>query len=197
MSDEQKHSLLELGLCDVLIPLTKSSNVEVQGHSAAALSNLTSLGMALVGEADIAGDYSYFVRVWEEPQGGIRGFLLRFMASKDEIDEHIGVWTLIQLIESNGKCYAMGADLDPRIHRLIRRMPEIPDLLTSILGSAPLEEQQTDTEEPDGSEVVHLARTALVSLKKLRSLEDLERPATKIVLIEPEHPGPPPENPQS
>ena len=48
MSDEQKHALLELGLCEVLIPLTSSANVEVQGHSAAALSNLTSMGIVLV-----------------------------------------------------------------------------------------------------------------------------------------------------
>jgi len=52
MSDEQKHSLLELGLCDILIPLTKSSNVDVQGHSAAALSNLTSVGASL-GEGGV------------------------------------------------------------------------------------------------------------------------------------------------
>lgn len=45
MSDDLKHALLEMGLCDVLLPLSASSNVEVQGHAAAALSNLTSMGM--------------------------------------------------------------------------------------------------------------------------------------------------------
>ena len=44
MSDELKRALLDMGLRDVLIPLTSSENVEVQGNSAAALSNLSSMG---------------------------------------------------------------------------------------------------------------------------------------------------------
>ena len=44
MSDELKRSLLEMGLCEVLVPLTSSENVEVQGNSAAAISNLASSG---------------------------------------------------------------------------------------------------------------------------------------------------------
>lgn len=102
MSDDLKHALLEMGLCDVLLPLTASNSVEVQGHAAAALSNLTSTGISEKDKADEAGNYSYFVKDWTAPADGIRGFLLRFMASRDEIDQHIGVWTLIQLLESNG-----------------------------------------------------------------------------------------------
>jgi vacuolar protein 8 len=45
MSDELKPALLGMGLCDVLVPLTSSENVEVQGNSAAALSNLSSMGL--------------------------------------------------------------------------------------------------------------------------------------------------------
>jgi vacuolar protein 8 len=44
MSDELKGSLLAMGLLNVLVPLTSSENVEVQGNSAAALSNLSSMG---------------------------------------------------------------------------------------------------------------------------------------------------------
>jgi vacuolar protein 8 len=44
LSDELKPKLLELGVFDVLIPLTESENVEVQGNSAAALGNLSSKG---------------------------------------------------------------------------------------------------------------------------------------------------------
>ena len=44
MSDELKRVLLGMGLCEVLVPLTSSDNVEVQGNSAAALSNLSSMG---------------------------------------------------------------------------------------------------------------------------------------------------------
>jgi hypothetical protein len=43
-TEELKPQLLEMGICDVLIPLTNSSSIEVQGNSAAALGNLTSKG---------------------------------------------------------------------------------------------------------------------------------------------------------
>ena len=45
LSDQLKTDLLNLGVFDVLIPLTESSSVEVQGNSAAALGNLSSKGM--------------------------------------------------------------------------------------------------------------------------------------------------------
>lgn len=47
LSDELKTHLLELGVFDVLIPLTKSPSVEVQGNSAAALGNLSSKGKSI------------------------------------------------------------------------------------------------------------------------------------------------------
>ena len=105
MSDELKRALLGMGLIDVLVPLTSSENVEVQGNSAAAISNLASAGIFTTtseSELTVAGDYSNFVRTWEKPGDGLRGFLLRFLASRDEIDQHIAVWTLTQLLESDG-----------------------------------------------------------------------------------------------
>jgi vacuolar protein 8 len=45
LSDELKSHLLQLGVFEVLIPLTKSPSVEVQGNSAAALGNLSSKGL--------------------------------------------------------------------------------------------------------------------------------------------------------
>ena len=42
--DELKGQLLEMGICEVLIPLTNSPSSEVQGNSAAALGNLSSKG---------------------------------------------------------------------------------------------------------------------------------------------------------
>ena len=44
MLDELKGQLLEMGICEVLIPLTNSPSSEVQGNSAAALGNLSSKG---------------------------------------------------------------------------------------------------------------------------------------------------------
>ena len=43
--DELKGQLLEMGICEILIPLTNSPSSEVQGNSAAALGNLSSKGM--------------------------------------------------------------------------------------------------------------------------------------------------------
>ena len=45
LSDELKGHLLKLGVFDVLIPLTASESLEVQGNSAAALGNLSSKGL--------------------------------------------------------------------------------------------------------------------------------------------------------
>ncbi len=47
LSDELKPRLLSLGVFDVLIPLTESESIEVQGNSAAALGNLSSKGSSL------------------------------------------------------------------------------------------------------------------------------------------------------
>lgn len=44
LSDELKTPLLNLGVFEVLIPLTDSESIEVQGNSAAALGNLSSKG---------------------------------------------------------------------------------------------------------------------------------------------------------
>lgn len=44
LTDELKGQLLEMGICEVLIPLTNSPSSEVQGNSAAALGNLSSKG---------------------------------------------------------------------------------------------------------------------------------------------------------
>lgn len=44
ISDELKPLLLEMGICEVLIPLTNSPSIEVQGNSAAAIGNLSSKG---------------------------------------------------------------------------------------------------------------------------------------------------------
>ena len=44
LADELKGQLLKMGICEVLIPLTNSPSLEVQGNSAAALGNLSSKG---------------------------------------------------------------------------------------------------------------------------------------------------------
>ncbi len=187
MSDELKRALLGMGLCEVLVPLTSSENVEVQGNSAAALSNLSSMGKVprLFLTLIEAGDYSTFVKTWETPGDGLQGFLLRFLASKDEIDQHIAVWTLTQLLESNGAPPSeVNLISDHEIQKLILQTPELLDLLRTILreATAPdeaiddsdFEDESGDENVEEGNEVVSLARTALVSLKKLPTLDELE-----------------------
>ncbi|KAK1225080.1 Vacuolar protein 8 [Marasmius sp. AFHP31] len=56
--------LLEMGICEILIPLTNSPSSEVQGNSAAALGNLPSKD-----GRSATDDYSAFNDVWEKPDG--------------------------------------------------------------------------------------------------------------------------------
>jgi hypothetical protein len=105
------------------------------------------------------------------------------LASKDEIDQHIAVWTLTQLLESKGYLLINITDSDRQIQKLIRQTPEFPDLLRNILRNAasPDEavhdsdfEDESGDENEEGNEVINLSRTALASLKKLPPLEELE-----------------------
>lgn len=82
LCDDLKPALLKMGVFNCLIPLTDSESIEVQGNSAAALGNLSSK----------VGDYSIFVRDWSEPNGGIHGYLKRFLASGDPTFQHIAIW---------------------------------------------------------------------------------------------------------
>ncbi|CAG8583507.1 13373_t:CDS:10 [Acaulospora colombiana] len=95
LSEELKPQLLEMGICDVLIPLTNSPSIEVQGNSAAALGNLTSKDTHVSEE-----DYTAFNDVWDKPEGGMHAYLHRFLTSSDLTFQHIAVWTIVQLLES-------------------------------------------------------------------------------------------------
>lgn len=135
LSDELKSHLLSLGVFDVLIPLTASESIEVQGNSAAALGNLSSK----------VGDYSMFLQCWLEPEGGIHGYLKRFLASGDATFQHIAIWTLLQLLEAN----------EPQLNKLIAGSTEIVNMINSIAEKS----VESDDEGDDGEgEVVALAR---------------------------------------
>ena len=139
LSDELKAHLLNLGVCDVLIPLTHSQSIEVQGNSAAALGNLSSK----------VGDYSIFVQNWNEPNDGIHGYLGRFLQSGDATFQHIAVWTLLQLFESEDKA-------------LISLIGKAEDVIEHIRSIADRQvEQDQDEDEEDAGEVVVLAQRCL------------------------------------
>ena len=149
LSDELKSHLLSLGIADVLIPLTSSASVEVQGNSAAALGNLSSK----------VEDYRPFVRVWSEPDGGVRGYLRRFLESDDTTFRHIAVWTLLQLLESE----------DAKLTQLARDSPDLRKCLDKlsrlevVQRQAPSTGDDTDEDEDlEGeAEVVFLAKRCL------------------------------------
>ncbi|KAJ5497108.1 Armadillo [Penicillium fimorum] len=139
LSEELKPHLLNLGVFDVLIPLTNSESIEVQGNSAAALGNLSSK----------VGDYSMFVRDWADANGGIHGYLHRFLASGDPTFQHIAIWTLLQLLESE----------DQKLIGYISRSEDIVHLV-KIISDKNIESDEEDVDDGEG-EVITLARRCL------------------------------------
>ena len=101
-----------MGILDVLIPLTASSSVEVAGNAAAALGNLSSK----------ADDYSAFVAVWQDPAGGLEGYLARFLQSDDTTFAHIAVWTAVQLLESGDQAIDSAIRNSTTLLPLIQRL---------------------------------------------------------------------------
>ncbi|KAK0742273.1 armadillo-type protein [Apiosordaria backusii] len=139
LSDELKTHLLELGVFEVLIPLTMSPSIEVQGNSAAALGNLSSK----------VGDYSIFIQSWTEPSDGIHGYLSRFLASGDATFQHIAIWTLLQLVESE----------DKKLIGLIGKSTDIMEMMKQIANRQV--ESDNELEDDDEGEVVTLAQRCL------------------------------------
>ncbi|RXK37061.1 vacuolar protein 8 [Tremella mesenterica] len=118
LSDDLKPTLLEMGICEVLIPLTNSPSVEVQGNSAAALGNLSSKA---------SEDYAPFNAVWNKPDGGLHAYLVRFLSSPDITFQHIAVWTIVQLLESE----------DPQLINNIRSSPILISSIRQLAASPP------------------------------------------------------------
>lgn len=143
LSDELKPNLLNLGVFDVLIPLTESESIEVQGNSAAALGNLSSK----------VGDYSLFLSSWTTPSGGIHGYLVRFLSSGDATFQHIAIWTLLQLLESEDAS-------------LLKAIKDSKDVLSMVrdISERPIEsgDEGDPADSEDGeNEVINLARRCL------------------------------------
>ncbi|KAK1760709.1 armadillo-type protein [Echria macrotheca] len=153
LSDELKTQLLELGVFEVLIPLTMSPSMEVQGNSAAALGNLSSK----------VGDYSLFIQSWNEPAGGIYGYLTRFLASDDPTFQHIAIWTVLQLLESE----------DKKLIGLIGKSDEIMDKI-KVIANRPMESDHETADDDDESEVVGIAQRCLELLGQSTSKTHIE-----------------------
>lgn len=173
LSDELKTHLLDLGVFDVLIPLTQSASIEVQGNSAAALGNLSSKGMCFlhldvgrskkISNLDTVGDYAIFIQAWTEPCGGIYGYLSRFLASSDATFQHIAIWTLLQLLESE----------DKKLIGLIGKSDDVVDMIKQIANKQ-IEADENEAEEDDEGEVVNLAQRCLELLGQSGSKTHIE-----------------------
>lgn len=98
------------------------------------------------------GDYSIFIQNWTAPSGGIHGYLRRFLASGDPTFQHIAIWTLLQLLESE----------DAQLMQHIAESTEIVHMVTEI-AERNIESDDEDNEDGEG-EVVTLARRCLALL---------------------------------
>lgn len=86
-----------------------------------------------------------FVQCWDQPSGGIHGYLKRFLESNDPTFQHIAIWTLLQLLESD----------DENLKALIGQSAEIVKMIREISEK----NVDSDDEGDDGeAEVVLLAR---------------------------------------
>jgi len=152
LSDELKGRLLEMGICEVLIPLTNSPSSEVQGNSAAALGNLSSKDGRSASD-----DYSAFSDVWDKPDGGMHRYLYRFLTSSDATFQHIAVWTIVQLLESGDpqliSNIRTSTILIPNIRTLASSQTPSP---SSSVGSHRSQHSYQDTETGDGQGEIQL-----------------------------------------
>ncbi|ORX62528.1 vacuolar protein 8 [Hesseltinella vesiculosa] len=146
LSDELKQRLLSMNVLNVLVPLTSSLNMEVQGNSAAAIGNLSSK----------VKDYTPFAKVWNEPGEGIHGFLVQFLGENQDVAfQHIGVWTVEQFLEGDDK-------------ELISKISQSNDIIASIqrIANTPLKKSKAASEADDNmddmeGDIVGLARRVL------------------------------------
>lgn len=98
----------------------------------------------------LVGDYSIFIQSWTEPSDGIHGYLSRFLASGDATFQHIAIWTILQLIESE----------DKKLIGLIIKSEDIVEIIRQI-ANRHTESDVEIGEDDDEVEVVNLAQRCL------------------------------------
>jgi len=115
----------------------------------------------------LVGDYSIFIKDWTEPNGGIHGYMNRFLASGDPTFQHIAIWTLLQLLESDDK-------------KLVELVSKADDVIKMIKD---ISEKNVDSDDEDGEdgegEVIALAKRSLELLGK-----GPEQPGSRQTLVE-------------
>ena len=144
-ADDIKGQLIDLGILEVLIPLTASDSVEVQGNSAAAIGNLSAK----------ADDYSKFNEVWLQPGGGLHGYLVRFLESEDRTFQHIAVWTIVQFLEGGDKELASSLKSSGQVLPLVEKLVQADPSLLEGDGAQGEQQQskQSKSAQKDAGEV--------------------------------------------
>ncbi|OMH83423.1 Vacuolar protein 8 [Zancudomyces culisetae] len=111
LCDQIKPLVLNADFLNVLLPLIHSDSIDIIGNSAAAIGNLSAH----------LSDYSPFVKTWSEPAGGISEYLVLFLSQSNmPTFLQIGVWTLLQLVESNNPILISHVINHPRILDLVK-----------------------------------------------------------------------------
>ncbi|KAG2204305.1 vacuolar protein 8 [Mucor mucedo] len=150
LSDELKQRLLSMGVLEVLVELTSSENMEVEGNSAAAIGNLSSK----------VKDYTPFVKAWGTPSGGLEKFLIQFLSEQQDVAfQHIGVWTIEQFLDGG----------DERLLNLIAESEPIIESVQRIVnaGQVPKAEHDDTNEDADG-DIFALAKRVYQILQQIR-----------------------------
>src|SRR6202012_3447834 len=99
----------------------------------------------------LVGDYSLFLSSWDQPEGGIHGYLSRFLTSGDATFQHIAIWTLLQLLESG----------DPKLIETINKSEDVIEAVRKISERSVEAEDEVDEGEDGEAEVVALAKRCL------------------------------------
>jgi len=105
-----------------------------------------------------------FVKHWTDPHGGIHGYLHRFLESGDSTFQHIAIWTLLQLLESE----------DRKLVSMIQKAADITRMVNEIAERVVESDEDSTTrvddsgEEGDGEVVVLARRCAELLRPKLR-----------------------------
>lgn len=107
----------------------------------------------------LADDYSAFNAVWDKPEGGLQGYLVRFLESTDPTFQHIAVWTCVQLLDSG----------EPALENHIRSSESILPLVMQLASAADgstAGDQSTAGDAEDNSEVGDSGEIEIATLAK-------------------------------
>jgi vacuolar protein 8 len=109
---------------------------------------------------NLVGDYSIFIDKWADPHGGIHGYLHRFLESGDSTFQHIAIWTLLQLLESEDE-------------GLIQKIRQSDEVVNMVKSTADREIQSDEEGDEDGEgEVIALARRCADFLSPPKGLNE-------------------------